>query len=135
MGWDQYTDDDGLIEVASLAQLDIIRHDLDGDGASSHTDHTAVFPHATRRMGCRHRECAGYELTASLDLTPAAMALLTRAMLTGTMPTAGCPSGTREPSTVSTLHLMATGIRFPTCSSAGRMPATSDFSAPPAGTL
>ena len=134
MGWDHDTDDDDLIEITSPAQLDVIWHDLDGDDASTHTDHTTMFPDAARSIGCRHRECAGYELTASLDLTPAATALLTRAMLTGTMPTAGCPSGDRKPSTVSTLLLTATGIRFPTCSCAGRMPTTSDFSAPPART-
>ena len=66
-GRDYDTDDDGLIEITSLAQLDVIRHDLDGDGVSTHADHAAMFPNAARGMGCRHYECAGYELDAGLD--------------------------------------------------------------------
>ena len=67
VGRDYDTDNDGLIEITSLAQLDVIRHDLDGDGVSTHADHAAAFPDAARGMGCRHYECAGYELDADLD--------------------------------------------------------------------
>ena len=63
---DYDTDDDGLIEIASLAQLDVIRHDLDGDGVSAHADHAAAFPNALDGMGCLG-PCQGYELTADLD--------------------------------------------------------------------
>jgi len=66
-GRDYDTDDDGLIEIASLAQLDVIRHDLDGDGVSAHADHAAMFPNPAPGMGCLCRECAGYELDADLD--------------------------------------------------------------------
>ncbi len=63
---DYDADDDGLIEIASLAQLDVIRHDLDGDGVSAHADHAAAFPNAMAEMGCLEG-CSGYELTADLD--------------------------------------------------------------------
>ena len=63
-------DDDGLIEVADLAQLHAIRHDLDGDGAvtdDSHGVYAAAFPDALEGMGCPAPGCAGYELAADLD--------------------------------------------------------------------
>ena len=68
---DYDTDDNGLIEVTSLAQLDAIRHDLDGNGApASTTAYEAGFPTPTRvaagRMGCPDGQCRGYELTANL---------------------------------------------------------------------
>ena len=66
MGRDYDTDDDGLIEIASLAQLDVIRHDLDGDGVSAHSGHAAAFPDAMAEMGCLEG-CSGYELDADLD--------------------------------------------------------------------
>ena len=66
-GRDYDTDDDGLIEIASLAQLDVIRHDLDGDGVSAHADHAAMFPNPAPGIGCLYRECAGYGLDADLD--------------------------------------------------------------------
>ena len=85
---DYDTDDDGLIEVSSLAQLNAMRWDLDGDGepaASNATDYAAAFPNpltATATvtvMGCPTGDhdgnsntpdrtgCAGYELAADLD--------------------------------------------------------------------
>ena len=63
---DYDTDDDGLIEISSLAQLDVIRHDLDGDGVSVHADYAAAFPNAMDDMGC-FADCSGYELAANLD--------------------------------------------------------------------
>ena len=63
---DYDADDDGLIEIASLAQLDVIRHDLDGDGVSVHADYAAAFPNAMDEMGC-FAGCSGYELAANLD--------------------------------------------------------------------
>jgi hypothetical protein len=74
-------DDDGLIEVDSLAKLNAIRWDLDGDGlvaAAEQAGYGAAFPDAVPGMGCPFRDhdgdsatpdeagCAGYELTADL---------------------------------------------------------------------
>ncbi len=65
---DYDADDDGLIEVGSLAQLDAIRYDLDGDGSPTNsTAYDAAFPNAATGMGCPSTGCTGYELTASLD--------------------------------------------------------------------
>ena len=70
---DYDVDDDGLIEIATLAQLDAVRHDLDGDGvpagsgAAAHADHAAAFPDAAEGMGCPAARCLGYELAADLD--------------------------------------------------------------------
>ena len=68
-------DDDGLIEIASLAQLDAVRLDLDGDGVVADSDEAAynsVFPGALddmgeHDMGCPGSVCDGYELVADLD--------------------------------------------------------------------
>ena len=64
-------DDDGLIEVDSLAKLDAMRYDLDGDGAadtvSGQSAYAAAFPNPATGMGCPGSGCAGYELTAGLD--------------------------------------------------------------------
>ena len=68
VGTDSYdADRDGLIEVANLAQLDAIRYDLDGDGASTDANYAAAFPNAMPGMGCPDAGCAGYELVADLD--------------------------------------------------------------------
>ena len=80
---DYDVDDDGLIEVSSLAQLNAIRWDLDGDGAADvypadqhgRTGHdpdgatklAAAFPDAVAGMGCPSDGCVGYELVADLD--------------------------------------------------------------------
>ena len=72
-------DNDGLIEVSSIAQLNVIQHDLDGDGISSHADYRAAFPTPATRMGCvvidhddntatpDQATCTGYELESDLD--------------------------------------------------------------------
>ena len=68
--FDYDADDDGLIEIATLAQLDAVRHDLDGDGAPTETGATAyaaAFPDPISGMGCPATGCAGYELVADLD--------------------------------------------------------------------
>ena len=65
---DYDADDDGLIEVADLAQLDAIRWDLDGDGVASAAGHAAAYPFAPAGMGCPTTGCTGYELAANLDL-------------------------------------------------------------------
>ena len=65
---DYDADDDGLIEVGSLAQLNAIRHDLDGDGSSTNSAaYDAAFPNAATGMGCPSAGCTGYELTGNLD--------------------------------------------------------------------
>ena len=70
---DYDSDEDNYIEVSNLAQLNIIRHDLDGNGAPAsgqETAYAAAFPNritsTTKRMGCPGT-CTGYELTANLD--------------------------------------------------------------------
>ena len=75
-------DNDGLIDVDSLAKLNAIRWDLDGNGSVSSSDkskYDAAFPNAVAGMGCKlvdHDDnavtaqtpvCTGYELTANLD--------------------------------------------------------------------
>ena len=68
---DYDSDDDGLIEIGSLAQLDAIRHDRGGDGgptADGKTAYESAFSNAVEWMGCNALEgCSGYELTADLD--------------------------------------------------------------------
>ena len=84
---DYDADDDGLIEIVSLAQLDAVRHDLDGDGAPAGSAatpgasaagsrealatgaavHAAAFPDAAEGMGCPAAACLGYELAGDLD--------------------------------------------------------------------
>ena len=74
---DYDADDDGLIEVRTLAQLNAIRWDLDGNGAPTSGDATSyqtAFPSARADMGCPtntmdadNNDCTGYELEADLD--------------------------------------------------------------------
>ena len=60
-------DEDGLIEVSNLGQLNAIRWDLDGDGASLSADYAVAFPDASPGMGCPASGCIGYELATDLD--------------------------------------------------------------------
>ncbi|MYC34367.1 MAG: fibronectin type III domain-containing protein [Chloroflexi bacterium] len=68
---DYDADDDGLIEIISLAQLDAIRYDSDGNGVpddASADAYAAAFPGAVEGMGCSSATgCIGYELMAPLD--------------------------------------------------------------------
>ena len=64
---DYDADGDGLIEVVSIAQLNAIRWDLDGDGNSANAGYGVAFPDATAGMGCPDSGCSGYELAADLD--------------------------------------------------------------------
>ena len=62
-------DDDGLIDIRTLAQLDVVRHDRYGSGRPSRTGsdaYTVAFPAAADGMGCADG-CDGYELRAVLD--------------------------------------------------------------------
>ena len=72
---DYDADDNGLIDVGSIAQLDAIRYDLNGDGVPTNTStaiaaYNAAFTSRSldsgTRMGCPGGRCAGYELTANL---------------------------------------------------------------------
>ena len=66
---DYDTDNDNLIDVTSLAQLNAIRYDLNGDGTVAATDtmaYNAAFPNAMSSMGCA-ATCTGYELMNNLD--------------------------------------------------------------------
>ena len=85
--FDYDADNDGLIDITTLAQLDAIRHDLDGNGdpagAAGAAAFRKAFPHRVRsvagRMGCQPTDhdsmpgtpdratCTGYELMADLD--------------------------------------------------------------------
>ena len=68
---DYDADDDGLIEISTPAQLNAVRHDLDGNGGS-HADYAAAFTNrdtnSATLMGCPSGTCTGYELAADLDL-------------------------------------------------------------------
>ena len=70
-------DDDGLIEVANLAQLNAMRWDLDGDGAATGDAlaYLEAFSGDADDRGCPtndtdndDNDCTGYELTADLDM-------------------------------------------------------------------
>ena len=75
---DYDADDDGLIGISNLAQLNAVRHDLDGDGDADATTNDAAyygaFANAQSYMGCPPDEedadnydCAGFELLEDLD--------------------------------------------------------------------
>ena len=67
---DYDADDDGLIEVANLAQLDAMRYDPWGRGSPSDEDlasYFGAFPNAVAGMGCPEAGCTGYELVVDLD--------------------------------------------------------------------
>ena len=67
------TDGDRLIEITTLAQLDAVRHDRNGDGVPTGggaSAYRAAFPDAFVEAGSQLRcvlECQGYELMADLD--------------------------------------------------------------------
>ena len=67
---DYDADGDGLIEISTLEQLNAVRWDTDGDGASTDAGYASAFPDAASwpgNMGCPSTHCTGYELAASLD--------------------------------------------------------------------
>ena len=71
---DYDTDDDGLIEISTLAQLNAVRWDPRGAGAPSsgnEASYRAAFADQAAGMGCPFGDgaavCFGYELTADLD--------------------------------------------------------------------
>ena len=68
---DYDSDNDGLIEITTMAQLNAMRYDLDGNGATAQADsakYAAAFRSAASGMGCATPPgCKGYEL--GYDLT------------------------------------------------------------------
>ena len=70
---DYDADDDGLIEITTLAQLNAVRWDLDGNGqvtGSNQSNYSSAFPDAAAgatAMGCPSGGCTGYELANDLD--------------------------------------------------------------------
>ena len=71
-------DGNGLIEISNATQLNLIRHDPDGNGQVSAESHgiyfgSNAFPDIRKSSdgttGCPHNACAGYELTADLTLS------------------------------------------------------------------
>lgn len=64
---DYDADNDGLIEIRTLAQLDAVRHDLDGNGVAQSSRYRAAFPNPMNGMGCPDT-CGGYELAQDIDL-------------------------------------------------------------------
>ena len=66
---DYDVDNDNLIDVSTLAQLDAIRYDLNGDGwvdGATWQPYYAAFDQGAAGMGCPDG-CVGYELAADLD--------------------------------------------------------------------
>ncbi len=64
---DYDTDDDGLIEITTLAQLNAVRHDLNGDGIPTDSGRAAYDQAFTDQVACGGLGCTGYELSADLD--------------------------------------------------------------------
>ena len=67
---DYDADDDRLIEVKTLAQLNAIRCDLDGDGSVSNVAYNLALPNrdaAAPNANGRIADCQGCELAADLD--------------------------------------------------------------------
>ena len=68
---DYDADNDNYIEVKTHAQLNAIRHDLDGNGTpaqSGRNAYVAAFPSANPLGICGNLGCDGYELAADIDL-------------------------------------------------------------------
>ena len=65
VGGDYDHDDDGLIEVRTLAQLNVIRLDLSGSSRVNNADivgYLAAFPGALDDMGCPPTDAEGWQL-------------------------------------------------------------------------
>ncbi len=132
---DYDSDDDGLIEVSSLAQLNAIRWDLDGDGVvddtANQTSYTAAFANAAAGMGCpdgtdadtNPDPCAGYELHGDLTFDSNGDGSVTAADsagFTGTAARAGRRLAARAIPTGGSCK--AAARLFPICSSAETPP-------------
>ena len=77
---DYDANDNGLIDINSIAKLNALRWDLDGNGHPDSTttaaDYNLAFPNrdtaTSTRMGCPAGQCAGYELTDNLAFATSA---------------------------------------------------------------
>ena len=67
VGNDYDTDDDRLIEITTLAQLDAMRHNLNGYSVPDDDAFELAFPDSIDHWGCGFEGCSGYELEADLD--------------------------------------------------------------------
>ena len=67
VGNDYDTDDDRLIEIRTLAQLDAMRHNLNGQSVPDDDAFALAFPESIDHWGCGFDGCSGYELEADLD--------------------------------------------------------------------
>ena len=84
-GVDYDTDDDGLIEIRTPAQLDAVRHDLDGDGdPGGESAYAAAFAGADVGMGCGAAAARGTSCWPISTSTPTAAAAPARPTTTGT---------------------------------------------------
>ena len=69
---DYDADDDGLIDISSIAQIGVLSYDANGDGTPTSngvSKYAAAFPNAQTGMGCPTAGCTGYELTKSLSFS------------------------------------------------------------------
>ena len=102
---DYDTDDDGLIEISNLAQLDAVRHDLNGYGWSYDAAHTLAFPDGGNVLACGGLlGCVGYELNADLDFDTDSSDEPTPATPTGTTAPDGCPSVTHPAASLASVR-------------------------------
>ena len=68
VGNDYDSDDDRLVEIRTLAQLDAMRHNVDGGVISDDpAAYALAFPAPIDHMGCGIEGCDGYELEEDLD--------------------------------------------------------------------
>ena len=67
VGNDYDTDDDRLIEIWTLAQVDAMRHNLNGQSVPDDDAFALAFPESIDHWGCGFDGCSGYELEADLD--------------------------------------------------------------------
>ena len=134
---DYDADNDGLIEVRTLAQLDALRYDLNGDGlvdGAMWMPYYAAFAMGALGMGCPDG-CTGYELEADLDFdTDGDAARQTRAT---TYWNAWRPAGSRSEARTTPFAATFTGnghsYRSRTCSLIGLRRTKSAFSGKPTG--
>ena len=142
---DYDSDEDGLIQISTLAQLDAVRHDLDGDGtpeAAGKASYEAAFADAVERMGLQpsQRVPGATSWRQTWIWTPTGMEMSTPTTTTGTAAMAGFTSvvtgaPTKEGLLSSQIRFSpcstGTGIRSPTCSSRRTRPFFPDCSAIP----
>ena len=113
VGGDYDHDDDGLVEVRTLAQLNVIRLDPDGNSLvdiDALPEYLAAFPGALDDMGCPPMGAKDTNWLPISTLTPTAAVRPTPETPTGTT----APAGSQSPS-LEMLRLTATAIPSSTC--------------------